>query len=573
MKSLHLRIALYFSAFILFAGLILSYVTYTSSKRLVTDSLGQQARTVAEAALKQIDVTKYKDITPEKGETPYYHELRAKLNTIREENGLKYLYTMAARSKDGATEYYYVVDGAPADAEGEDFSPLGQVEEEQFPEFSVIFENKELLIGELVQADSYGATISAYVPILDANQEMLGILGADFDASEVYRLLDENRSRIIWVTGSMILLSFAVIYAFARVIFIPLRRMTAEMQRVQNGDLTVEMTVRGKDEVARLAAGFSQMVKDLRRMISAIKTSTELLHQSAGMLVDNMGHTEKVGQQITQDAGDASVHAQGQWNASRETARAMGEVGAGVNRVAESASVVAEASQAAASAVRDGDASVHLAVDQMEIIGRFSQAAAADIRRLEERSREVEQIAGTIRDIAAQTNLLALNAAIEAARAGEAGRGFAVVADQVRKLSVQSEASTAAITELIRNIQIDTGRAVQAAEKEYAEVRKGLEEINAVGGQFHHILSQVDKVASEVQEVSAVSQQIAAAAEEVTASVEEVARMSQLASGLIDGIASASREQSVMVANTRQSSEELIRMAVQLDALVERFNV
>ena len=58
--------------------------------------------------------------------------------------------------------------------------------------------------------------------------------------------------------------------------------------------------------------------------------------------------------------------------------------------------------------------------------------------KLQNKTKEVEEIAGMILNISSQTNLLALNASIESARAGEAGRGFAVVAEQVKNLAEQS---------------------------------------------------------------------------------------------------------------------------------------
>ena len=94
------------------------------------------------------------------------------------------------------------------------------------------------------------------------------------------------------------------------------------------------------------------------------------------------------------------------------------------------------------------------------------------VHRLQERSKQIAAVTGSIDQVARHTNLLALNAAVEAARAGTAGRGFAVVASEVRQLAQ----ATGDIAHLVDGIQRET----QDASEEIAQAeRAGLIE-NAV---------------------------------------------------------------------------------------------
>jgi hypothetical protein len=80
-----------------------------------------------------------------------------------------------------------------------------------------------------------------------------------------------------------------------------------------------------------------------------------------------------------------------------------------------------------------------------EVVARWCDT----MKGINDSSRRIADIIGTIDGIAFQTNILALNAAVEAARAGEQGRGFAVVAGEVRSLAQRSAEAAREIKTLI----------------------------------------------------------------------------------------------------------------------------
>jgi methyl-accepting chemotaxis protein len=167
---------------------------------------------------------------------------------------------------------------------------------------------------------------------------------------------------------------------------------------------------------------------------------------------------------------------------------------------------------------------------------------AEEVRVLNDKSKSIEQIVGTISTIADQTNMLALNAAIEAARAGEQGKGFAVVADEVRKLAEQSAKATIEIHKIIDEIigtiegtEINmeyAGRMVEEADaslestmKAFEEIKQSTEsvmkEIQSLSEDANEVDIAKDKVINSTSSISDVVEQSAASSEEVNASVEE----------------------------------------------------
>ncbi|HSI50188.1 MAG TPA: PAS domain-containing methyl-accepting chemotaxis protein [Ideonella sp.] len=119
-----------------------------------------------------------------------------------------------------------------------------------------------------------------------------------------------------------------------------------------------------------------------------------------------------------------------------------------------------------------------------ELLQRSREASL----QIERSSIEIEEIVGTIGDIASQTHLLAFNAAIEAARAGDHGLGFSVVADEVRKLAEKSGQAAREIAKLIHQT--------------VARVAEGGRLSGDVEAAFGRILGAVDDTTRAIGEIS-----------------------------------------------------------------------
>ena len=240
-------------------------------------------------------------------------------------------------------------------------------------------------------------------------------------------------------------------------------------------------------------------------------------------------------------------------------ASAMNEMSATVQEVAQHASRTAAASSGADDQSRVGVTLASEALDGIDGLIQQIEQAAEVIRRVETDTASIGMVLGVINGIAEQTNLLALNAAIEAARAGEQGRGFAVVADEVRTLASRTQKSTGDIQATIEQLQHGVRNAVSVMEgartRAYAGsdcVAKAAQSLNVIAG--------------EVGTINDMNMQIATAAEEQTAVAEEINRNITTISDIADTTAADAQQ-------TAQISDELVRLAAELNRLVSRFRL
>jgi methyl-accepting chemotaxis protein len=376
--------------------------------------------------------------------------------------------------------------------------------------------------------------------LLEINNAMA--LDTNQQAEDQYNLAFNMVVGLLVIATALTLL-FA--WLLTRSITVPISQALEAAEEVAEGNLTRPIKVDGNDEAGRLLAAMAKMQDKLRDTLQRIAGSATQLASAAEEL---NAVTDESARGLTQ-----------QNNEIEQAATAVNEMTSAVEEVARNAVSTSEASRNATTSAGDGRDLVQETVSAIERMSGDVQATATLIGELANESRDIGKVLDVIRGLADQTNLLALNAAIEAARAGEAGRGFAVVADEVRALAHRTQQSTSEIERMIGSIQAGTEHAVDSMRNSTERAESTLNIAKGAG-------LSLDTINTAIVEINERNLVIASAAEEQAQVAREVDR------NLVN-IRDLSVQSATGASQTSAASNELSRLAVDLNGMVGRFRL
>ncbi len=343
----------------------------------------------------------------------------------------------------------------------------------------------------------------------------------------------------------ILILIISILLTTSRNIIVPVKKLLDAFRKQAQGDLTQQVDVKSKDEIAELINTFNETNHKLNDMMNNISVSSESVASSASQLSSTSQHI--------------SDNAKIQSDKTTQTATALEELNASFVDVAKNTASAADSARDAAELAQHGGKEVAETAVGINRVAAAVKESANTIEALGTRSEQIGEIIKVINDIAGQTNLLALNAAIEAARAGEQGRGFAVVADEVRKLAERTATATHEIGDMIKGIQEDTHKAVESMHAGTEEVEAGVALANQAGASLEQIVSAVQNVTSMVT-------QIATSAEEQSATGEEIALN-------LESVADITKQTAEAVQNSSESTHDLDNLATELQHMISGFQL
>ncbi len=304
-----------------------------------------------------------------------------------------------------------------------------------------------------------------------------------------------RRSRLLVAAlglGAMLLVTGLVLLLFRVLVLGGVDSLRSSLARVAEGDIGLEIEVRGRDEVGMLHASLAGTIERLRAVVGDVKTAADAVSVASRAMAASTV-------QMSQGASE-------QASSTEEASSSIEEMAGAIRHTADNAGQTERIASQTAQAAQEG--------------GRVVAETVTAMRAIAERISIIDEIAY-------QTNLLALNASIEAARAGQHGRGFAVVGAEVRKLAERSRVAAKEIGDLC-------GRSVGLAERAGGLLEKIVPDIQRTAALVAEITaatrqqsSSTESLSGALQQLDRVTQQNAASAEELSATAEELAAQAE----------------------------------------------
>ena len=412
----------------------------------------------------------------------------------------------------------------------------------------------------LVTASKLGKTLDWYlvgdIPYSYLNKESTGIL-----------------TQIIMLTVGCLALALLFSVIIAKGVSDPLKKLTRSMKDASDGNLTVNLTDKNKDEIAQLINDFSSMLAKIRSLVGTVQQSGQAVLSCATEITALSDRSYEFSEQISSTIQEIAKGAGEQATDISDGMQYMNKLSQDIQKVSSDTgnvmTVVRDTKE-----LSENTLSLVTALEEKAMSTRtVNEKVVSDMNSLNTKMKEIQNIISVIVSIAEQTNLLSLNASIEAARAGKAGLGFAVVAEEIRKLADKTREAPMVIANIITEILKDAETTTEATNNASVIINEQIQAVQETSYAFKTILSAMDGISEQINNMEVSVNEITATEKNTIKIFESVSSVSQEAAATSQEVASTTEEQILGAEELNKHAKDLEIMAEQLRKAIEQFKL
>ena len=555
------------SLVVIVLSFILCLIISNTVSNSVQQSLSNWLKNTAAMSSQMLDGDLYTTFTDESQmDSDEYLQEVTKLRKIQNSMNITYVYTF--RMNGEKIEFVLDADDSEEQASiGEEYDYLEE-------EMEIAF-NGTPSVGKEPYTDDFGTFLSAYAPILNSNGDVVGIVGADIDASEI------GKMRVHFLVISIILmLVFSVlvilaIYIITKKIVKPVIVLTDKMIETAEvgGDLTKRINIKSNDEIGRLTEAFNQLMNTIHQLMIKTKNTTEYLASSSTELTCSMDDSLPRIELILKDfdeitngiseIGKSYTILQSEIEVFSSNSE---EIAANTNEINNFAQNIKDSTNTATKTIESSN-------DTVSSLISLTAKTNVRIKELGNFSKSIANIVDTISGIAEQTNLLALNAMIEAQRAGEAGRGFSVVAENIRQLSDNTKVSVEEIRNLVDNVINSIKEIILMQKNIEPMINKTQDSTQTVDSVLKDIMTRFSQIADMISQISVANESQAGGVQKILSTSDDIYRLFKNQMEIANKSSETVKEISLVFDEVKTSASSLNDLSGELQNQIDKFKV
>ena len=413
---------------------------------------------------------------------------------------------------------------------------------------------------------------SSYYVTKDKNY----IVVLTIDKDEAFENLSKTYTKLIIESIASLIVFGIMAYFTARGIIKPINKLSNSIKKISKLDFTRDNNKLSerKDEVGIMSREIDKLITALSEVVNGINNVSININENANKLLSSAAN-------MNQDSSNNAATSQELAASMEETSASINEIDNNVNNVegnTKEISVMTKKGSALSSDIMEkAERLKENTVNANNKTKEMYESIANESKDAMEKAKavaKIQELADSIKDIAAQTSLLSLNASIEAARAGDAGKGFVVVAGEIGNLATMSTETVNNITSVVDEVQVAVDNMASCFEKtlKFLEenVFKDYEVFLDVGNQYNidaqSFKGSMDDINNSISLLNNTIKEIACSVTDITSTIEECAN------GVTD-IAQKTTEISGETDKTNEMAEESVKASKSLEEIVNKFKI